>query len=558
MNFLIILLLPKPNTRARILNKGIYPIFRRGHTPGHYCRCETKPPAHFFRLKTGKAVMRKINTFRPLVFSSLVLASAFISSGLSAAEPPAPLEPLPSPAQLAWQEDELTLFTHFGMNTFTGRSTGLGNEDPKLFNPTGLDCNQWVRVAKECGFKGIILTAKHHDGFCLWPTATTEHSVKDSTWKGGKGDVVRELADACKAGGIKLGIYCSPWDRSVATYDSDKPGYAKYYHQQLSELLGNYGPVYEMWFDGNHADVADWSNIIGLVRKLQPNAVIKQGPRLEPILEDVRWVGNELACAGLTNWSVYPAPQLATAPEPGEGGSRSLWFPVECDTMMVGHWFWDGTPPKDLATLLNYYYTSVGRNSILLLNVAPDKRGLFSDDSVKRLHEFHDALQKIFGTDFAAGKTAVASNVRGKDPAFGADKALDGDKNTYWSTDDGVTNATLEVDLGGEQEFNVVRLEEMIRLGQRIAEYKIEAWDDAAKNWKELNHGYTIGYRKLDRFPRVKSSKVRLTILRARACPTLKSFGVHLDTISPAESFEPANANFEPAPKPAPRKKTTS
>ncbi len=487
--------------------------------------------------------MRNTKIPYPLVVSFALAAS--VAARVQATEPPKPLEPIPSPAQLAWQEDELTLFTHFGMNTFTGRGTGLGNEDPKLFNPAALDCNQWVQVAKECGFKGIILTAKHHDGFCLWPTATTSHSVKSSTWKDGKGDVVRELSDACKAGGIKLGIYCSPWDRSVTNYDSDKPAYAKYYHQQLSELLSNYGPVYEMWFDGNKANVADWPEIIGVVRKLQPNAVIKQGPRLEPILEDVRWVGNEQACAMLANWSVYPAPDAPSA----------KWFPVECDTMMIGHWFWDGTPPKDLATLLNYYYTSVGRNSILLLNVAPDKRGQFSDDSVKRLHEFHDALQKIFGTDFAAGKTAVASNVRGNSATFGAGNALDGDKNTYWATGDGVTNATLEVDLGGEQEFNVVRIEEMITLGQRVAEYKIEAWNDTSKNWQELNHGFTIGYRKLDRFPKVKASKVRLTILRARACPAIKSFGVHLDTISPAESFEPSQANMEIKPKPAPAPK---
>jgi alpha-L-fucosidase len=469
------------------------------------------------------------------------------SSKLSAAEPPKPIEPLPSPVQLAWQEDELTLFTHFGMNTYTGRGTGLGTEDPKLFNPTQLDCSQWVRVAKECGFKGIILTAKHHDGFCLWPTATTGHSVASSNWKDGKGDVVRELSDACKAGGLRLGIYCSPWDRSVANYDSDKPAYSKYYHQQLEELLSNYGPVYEMWFDGNRANIADWPNIISLVRRLQPNVFIKQGPRVRPVTEDARWVGNELACAPLVNWSVDPAPN--------EKATQRIWFPVECDTMMIGHWFWDGTPPKDLATLLNFYYTSVGRNSILLLNVAPDKRGLFSDESVKRLREFHDALQKIFGTDFAAGKASIASNVRGNDSRFGPDKALDGDKQTYWATDDGVTNATLEVDLGGEREFNVVRMEEMITLGQRVAEYKIEAWNDEAKSWRTLNHGFTIGYRKLDRFPRTKASKVRLTILQSRACPTIKSFGVHLDTVSPVESFEPDKANLEVKPATrAPRK----
>jgi alpha-L-fucosidase len=489
--------------------------------------------------------MHKNKSPRILLVAALTLGALAARRGF-AADAPKPLEPVPSPAQLAWQEDELTLFTHFGVNTYTGRGTGLGNEDPKIFNPTNLDCGQWVRVARECGFKGIILTAKHHDGFCLWPTATTKHSVESSDWKGGKGDVVRELSDACKAGGIKLGIYCSPWDRSVTNYDSDRPAYAKYYHQQLEELLGNYGPVYEMWFDGNHANVADWPNIIGLVRKLQPNAVIKQGPRVEAITEDMRWVGNESACAKLANWSVYPAPDGS---DKVKGQMKPIWFPVECDTIMIGGWFWNGTPPRSLATLLNYYYTSVGRNSILLLNVAPNKQGLFSDDSVKRLHEFHDALQKIFGTDLAAGKTATPSNVRGNDPAFGASKALDGDKDTYWATDDGVTNATLEVDLGSEQEFNVVRMEEMISLGQRVAEYKIEAWDASAKDWKQLNHGSTIGYRKLDRFPKVKSSKVRLTILQSRACPAIKSFGVHLDTISPDDAFEPKNANFEVPPR---------
>jgi alpha-L-fucosidase len=462
------------------------------------------------------------------------------------AHAPKPLPPIPSPAQLAWQADELTLFVHFGVNTFTGRSTGLGTEDPQLFNPTNLDCRQWVRVARETGFKGIILTAKHHDGFCLWPTATTEHSVKHSKWRNGQGDVVRDLSDACKEGGLKFGIYCSPWDRSQTNYDTDKPAYAKMYRQQLSELLSNYGPVYEMWFDGNKANVADWPNIIALVRKLQPHAVIKQGPKVEPISEDVRWVGNEQACAPLTCWSVYPPPESS----PGDKGKRAegsslQWFPVECDTMMIGHWFWDGTPPKDLNQLLQFYYTSVGRNSILLLNVAPDRRGLFSDDSVARLREFHGALAKIFGTDLAAGKKATATNVRGHDFAFGPDKALDDKKGTYWAADDEVTTAALEVDLGGQAEFNVIRLEEMISLGQRVQEYKIEAWNNADTGWKPLAQGTTIGYCKLDRFPKVTASKLRLTILKSRECPAIKSFGVHLDTISPAESFEPANALAE-------------
>jgi alpha-L-fucosidase len=470
--------------------------------------------------------------------------TALPAVSVAGTRPPDPLPPVPSAAQLAWQEDELTLFVHFGMNTFTGRSTGLGTEDPQLFYPTNLDCRQWVRTARETGFKGIILTAKHHDGFCLWPTATTEHSLKHSAWKEGRGDVVRELSDACKEGGLRFGLYCSPWDRSQTNYDTDKPAYAKLYRRQLAELLSNYGPVYEMWFDGNKANVADWPNIISLVRTLQPQAVIKEGPKVEPIAEDVRWVGNEQACANLTCWSVYPPPEEGLS-EGTISKPQPRWFPVECDTMMVGHWFWDGTPPKDLNQLLQFYYTSVGRNSILLLNVAPDRRGLFSDESVARLQEFHAALAKIFGRDLAAGKKASATNARGHDPAFGPDKALDGNQETYWSTDDPVTSAALEVDLGGEVEFNVTRLEEMISLGQRVQQYKIEAWSAAASTWQPLVQGTTIGYRKLDRFPKVTASKLRLTILKSRACPAIKSFGVHLDTVSPPESFAPANALAE-------------
>jgi alpha-L-fucosidase len=453
--------------------------------------------------------------------------------------PPAPVAPVPSPEQVSWQEDELTMFVHFGMNTFTGRSTGLGNEDPKLFNPTALDCMQWVRAAKEAGFKGMILTAKHHDGFCLWPTKTTEHSVKHSAWKNGQGDVVREFSDACHALGMKVGIYCSPWDRSQPNYDTDKAAYAQLYRAQLTELLSNYGPIYEMWFDGNKANVADWPNVIRVVRTLQPHAVIKQGPRVVPITEDLRWVGNEEAWAPATNWSVYPPPGAATATP----DAKAIWFPVECDTMMVGHWFWNDEPPRDLATLLNYYYTSVGRNSILMLNVAPNREGKFSADSLVRLKQFRAALDSIFGRDFATGKSATATNVRGNDPAFAAAAVVDGDKSTYWSTDDGVTSASLEIDLGGEVEFNVIRSEEMITLGQRVQRYRVDV--PSGTGWRTIATGTTIGYRKLDRIPKTRATKVRLTILEARACPAIRGFGLHLDTISPAAYFDPKHANAD-------------
>jgi alpha-L-fucosidase len=464
----------------------------------------------------------------------ILLAGALLSGGIAPAqskvEAPAPLEPVPSPRQLAWIENELTLFCHFGMNTFTGRSTGSGNEDPNLFNPTNLDCLQWATVAKETGFKGIILTAKHHDGFCIWQTKTTKHSVASSSWREGKGDVVRELADACKKVGIEMGIYCSPWDRNQTNYTSDKAAYARLYQQQLTELMSNYGPIFEMWFDGNRADVASWPEVIKVVRSLQPRAVIKQGPFVAPVREDVRWVGNSEAKAPLTNWSVYLPPDQPT-------DNVRIWLPLECDIPMVGNWFWNDRPPMSLDDLLNQYYWSVGRNSMLLLNVAPDKEGRFSDASVQRLREFRAALDKIFGADLALNKAAQASNTRGGDAAFGPDKAVDGDQETYWATDDGVVKASLEVDLGAPREFNVVRTEEYIKLGQRVSKYRIEA--DIDGQWKQIAEGSTIGHMKLDRFPAVTAPKVRLTIEDARACPTIRAFGVHLDSVSEPKDFEP-------------------
>jgi alpha-L-fucosidase len=464
-----------------------------------------------------------------------------LSGGLPqmrSADWPAPLLPLPTPVQIAWQENELTLFVHFGINTFTGQSVGLGTEDPNVFNPTDLDCAQWARVARACGFKGIILTAKAADGFCLWPTATTVHSVRSSGWRDGRGDVVRDLANACRAEGVKLGISCSPWDLTEPFYAGDAATYSRLYRAQLTELLTHYGPVFELWFDGHNADVADWPAVLALVRKLQPAAAIRQGPKLASIREDVRAPENDVGVASLAAWSVYPAPdQPAT--------KAHLWFPLERDVPLNGHRFWDGTPPRDLSTLLEDYYASVGDNSSLLLDVAPDRRGRFSAESVQRLHEFRAALDQIFTTDFAAGRPATATNFRGRDPAFGPARALDQRSRTAWATDEGVINAAMEVDLGRPVTFNVVRMEEMIRLGQRVEEYRVDAWQDGV--WRTIDRGSAIGYRKLDRIAPVLASKVRFTIVRARACPVIRSFGLHLDSISPASDFPPGPPNGEPA-----------
>ena len=464
---------------------------------------------------------------------------AFLTA-CSTTPPPKPIGPLPSPDQLAWHEDDVTMFVHFGMNTFTGLGTGHGDENPDTFNPTNLDCKQWAKVAKETGFKGMILVAKHHDGFCLWPTATTKHSVKYSKWENGKGDVVRNLSNACKEEGIKFGVYCSPWDRSQKNYNTNKKAYTAFYRKQLTELLSNYGPIYEMWFDGNRAMIDDWSSIIKVVRTLQPHAIIKQGPRIKPITEDARWVGNEFALAPLNNWNVYPAPDQNST-------EKRVWFPVECDPKTMSMWFWVDEDPTPLEEMLNNYYTSVGRGSVLLFNVPPNKEGRFSDAWVAHLKEFHNALNTIFKTDLAQTATITATNERSSE--FSAEKAIDNDLQTYWASEDGVTTATLTLTWEKPVTFNVIRMEEQIALGQRIAKYKLESWDATTSKWKTLNQGFTIGRRKLDRVPLCKTTRLRLTILKARACPTIRTLGVYHDTLSPKKYFTPALANFECDPK---------
>ncbi len=456
-------------------------------------------------------------------------------------EPP-PLLPLPSKRHLTWHEDDLTVFIHFGMNTFTGLSTGTGAEDPHLFMPADLDCEQWARESKTAGFKGIVLTAKHHDGFCLWPTQTTRHSVASCGWRHGKGDVVRDLASACRKYGLKFGIYCSPWDRNMDSRVNLEE-YGSLYRQQLRELLSNYGEIYEMWFDGNNANVPNWDEIIQLVRSLQPEAIIKEGPRVRPVSSDVRWVGNEMACARLANWCVYP--------EPGNTGDETpIWFPVEADTSMVGRWFWADTLPLDIPTLMNFYYTSVGRGSVFLMNIAPDRNGKFNSATAHRLHEYAAAIRQIYELDLARlpEVSVSSSKVRGDEARFSADKVVDGDNSTYWATDDCITSAELVIDLGQPKDFNVIRIEEPIRLGQRIARYRIDYWDEQAAQWKCANDkGYTIGRRKLDRIPRIASSKVRITILESRACPLIQSVGIHLDEVSPSSHFDTTFANAEAA-----------
>jgi len=441
----------------------------------------------------------------------------------------------PSARQLAWQELEFIAFIHFTINTFTDKEWGDGTEDPAIFNPTQLDTRQWVRVCKDAGMKMIILTAKHHDGFCLWPSKYTEHSVKNSPWKNGRGDVVRELADACREAGLKLGLYLSPWDRHEPTY-GDTVKYNKFYKNQLRELQTNYGEISEVWFDGAKGRdakdmVYDWPGYYAIVRKLQPDAVIFNGL-------DIRWVGNERGYARESEWSVmnrndkpfgFINPQqkdLGSIKALGDG-ENLIWYPAETDVSIRPGWFYHASQDdkvKSLEKLLDIYYISVGRNTVLLLNLPPDRRGLIHENDVQRLRELRKVLDATFKHNLALGAAAKASCVRGDNPRYGADKIVDGKKNTYWSSDDGTTTATLEFDLGKKCTFNVAELAEYIKVGQRVEEFVLEA--RRGKRWDEFARGTTIGYKRLLRFDEVSTRKVRLKILNSRVCPTISNFAL--------------------------------
>lgn len=470
----------------------------------------------------------------------LLLGLGLTSSGYTqsadgeAVPPPEPLLPVPTARQLDWQRDELRMFLHFGVNTFTDREWGTGREDPSIFNPTRFNPRQWARVARETGFQTMILTAKHHDGFTLWPSRYTDHSVEQSPWRGGAGDIVARFVEAARAEGRKVGLYLSPWDRHAPSY-GDETAYNQLYMGQLRELLTRYGPLAEVWFDGAKGEDAEdmtyhfdayWS----MVRQLQPGAVIfsDEGP-------DVRWIGNEHGFAGETNWSTLDRSRVEIG-QPGQGdylnqGERGGpdWVPGECDTSLRPGWFWHSDEdPKSVDELLEIYFKSVGRNCMLLLNVPPTPQGRFAVEDVERLYAFRAALNAIFDTDLAAEARVSASNVRDGADRFGGVQVLDGDPDTYWATDDTVQTAALTLDLGAETTFNVIRLQEPIAMGQRVAAYHVQAWRDG--EWQPVSQGTTIGHKKLDRLAEpVTARRVRVIIDEARAHPLLAEVGLHYD-----------------------------
>ncbi len=468
---------------------------------------------HFFQNKT----MMKYCLYSLLAFG-------FFSCKTWQVPPPEPLGPLPSEAQMAWQEMEFNAFVHFNMNTFTNKEWGMGDESPGQFNPTQLDCRQWARVCKEAGMKGIILTAKHHDGFCLWPSAYTEHSVKNSPWKNGQGDVLRELADACREYGLKMGVYLSPWDRNHPEYG--RPAYLTYYRNQLRELLTNYGGIFEVWFDGANGGTGyygganeertvdrqnyyDWPTTCALVKELQPNAVIfsDAGP-------DVRWVGNENGFAGETNWSAlrrdefYPgSPNYKELTEGHENGTH--WVPAECDVSIRPGWYYhpeEDAKVKTPSELLDIYYKSLGRNGLLLLNLPVDQRGLVHEADAAHLKELGNAVRSDFANNLSKGAKATATNERGK--LFKAKNAVDGDASTYWAVGDGAQAASIELDFGKMLAFDRIVLQEYVRLGQRVKAFQVSVFKNG--KWEQVATGATIGYKRILKIGKHEAEKMKV------------------------------------------------
>ena len=428
---------------------------------------------------------------------------------------------VPSPQQLEWQKMELSAFIHFGINTFTDNEWGNGTDSPALFNPTELDCEQWVRTLKDAGFKMVILTAKHHDGFCLWQTSTTEYSVKSSPWRNGEGDVVRELSEACKKYGLKFGIYLSPWDRNAPSY-GDSPAYNQLFITQLSELLTLYGRVDEVWFDGACAEgpngkrqVYDWEAILNTIHELQPNAVTAI------MGDDIRWVGNEGGWGRSTEWSVtaftpmsYSHSQetnleLGITETSKDLGSRELitratqlyWYPSEVDVSIRPGWFyheWQDDQVRSLANLADIYFNSVGCNSVLLLNIPPDRRGLIHEIDTKRLSEFARYIRNMYSHNF-----------------------IKGDKQA-WQINEG---EGLEFRVESGAVINTLLLAEDISQGQRVESFKIEALIN--NKWHYLTEGTTIGYKRLLRFSDCTPSKIRVTIRSSRSTAHLCDIGAY-------------------------------
>ena len=494
--------------------------------------------------------MPRMPFFAPVASATLALALA-----AAAAPPPAPHGALPTPAQVKHAGRAYYAFCHFTVNTFMGREWGSGGESEGAFNPTAFDAGQVIAALKAGGATGMILTCKHHDGFCLWPTTTTPHNISRSPFRGGKGDVVREFVDACRRHGLEFGVYVSPWDRNNPLYG--KPGYVtRVFRRQVEELLTGYGPVFEVWFDGANGGTGYYKGLVGpvesrdvdesrnidratyygwpetwaMVLRHQPEAII-----FSDVGPGVRWVGNESGHAPdpCRPTITYPAGSTAGVHIPNLGSGTpggEQWVPAEVDVSIRPGWFWhaheDGKvrPPENL---MQVYMESVGRGATLNLNVPPDRRGLLHENDVASLRQFGQHLTRTFATNLAAGAAAAASNTRGNDPGYGAAKLLDADPWSAWVTDDAVTTPEVTFTMASPATFNLVRLREDIRLGLRLGGVAVDAWLDG--QWRELAKAEAIGQCRLWRVPATTTDKVRVRVTSSPVCPALSDFGLFLE-----------------------------
>jgi len=452
---------------------------------------------------------------------------------------------IPSVQQINYQEMEMVGFVHFSMNTFTDREWGFGDEDPGIFNPEQLDCEQWVMAAKEGGLRELILTAKHHDGFCLWPSVFTKHSVKYSPYRNGKGDIVREFTEACRKHGLKTGLYLSPWDRNHPDYG--KPEYLTYYRNQLKELLTNYGKIDEIWFDGanggsgyyggtnetrtiDNKTYYEWDSTFTLVKSLQPDIMIfsDAGP-------DLRWVGNENGFAGETFWSMIDDSRLTI------GGADQAylntgdpdgnkWITGQCDVSIRPGWFYheqQDSLVKSSQQLVDIYYKSVGRNAVLLLNIPPDRRGLIHENDIDSLKEFRKIIQETFDTNLAVNGYVIANNIRNNDEYFSPANIIDDDRNSYWAADDSLFSAELTIEFKEPVKFDRIVIQEPIRFGQRISRFRVFALSPD-NEWILITEGTTIGYKRILKTNPVITEKIRFCILESLNVPSISNFALYL------------------------------
>jgi alpha-L-fucosidase len=458
--------------------------------------------------------------------------------------PPQAVLPVPSEQQLAWHELEQYAFVHFTTNTFTGKEWGYGDESPSLFHPTAFDAEQWIKTMKEAGLNAVILTCKHHDGFCLWPSQYTEHSVKNSPFMEGKGDAVRAVSNACRKYGLKFGVYLSPWDRNFAQYGDST--YIDYYRKQLRELLDNYGEIFEVWFDGanggdgyyggakerrkiDNTTYYDWPNTHAIVHELSPHAVIfsDAGP-------NIRWCGNEKGFIGDPNWCTISTDTLYA----GKAGIEDLlnhgtengssWTPAEVDVSIRPGWFYHSEEDDQVRTpenLFDVYLQSVGRGANLLLNIPPDRRGLLHENDVQALLAWKKLRDSTFAVNLAASVEATSDNCRGKSKLYAANNVIDGNKETYWTTDDHQTQGAIEIDFGRTQKVSYILIQEYIRLGQRVKSFNIEVW--TTEGWVKVAEATTIAYKRIIAIDPVETAKIRINITDAKACPIISNVEVY-------------------------------